>query len=75
MFASGEGGHKLLVELLLDNGANVDERDKFGMTPLMRAAQHGRTDVVNFLLDNDADVNAINNYGWNALMIAIEKGR
>lgn len=49
---------KDVVELLLEKGAEVNARDKFGLTPLHEAAFGGHKDVVEVLLANGTDVNA-----------------
>lgn len=47
-----------LVEILIANGADVDERDVHGYTPLHIAIQEGNTDVAKALINNGADINA-----------------
>jgi Ankyrin repeats (3 copies) len=45
------------IERLVKGGANVDERDDGGLTPLMRAAsERGRMEAFRALLDGGADV-------------------
>ena len=44
------------VVAALDSGAAVDARDSDGLTPLMIAACHARTDLVKLLLDAGADL-------------------
>jgi ankyrin repeat protein len=44
------------VKLLLDVKANVEAKDKYGQTPLSRAAQKGHTVVVKLLQDKGAHV-------------------
>lgn len=61
-----------IVQLLLDNGAEVNAKDDFGETTLMRAAIADRPDTVRFLLDNGADVNAQTREGMTALMFAAQ---
>lgn len=50
-------GHTEKAQLLIDAGANVDERTEIdaGETPLMEAAYSGRPQTVQLLLDNGAD--------------------
>lgn len=59
------------LEVLIDQGANVNARDGFGQTPLMRAAIRARTTKdlsdVRLLLDAGADVNARDSYGRTAI--------
>ncbi len=47
-----------LVELLIDNDADVNDRDVHGYTPLLLAIQEGHTDIAKVLIANGADVNA-----------------
>jgi len=47
-----------LMEMLIANGADVDERDVHGYTPLHLAIQEGYTDMAKTLIVNGADVNA-----------------
>lgn len=51
-------------------GADADERDKDGVTALMRAASAGRADMVRLLLASKADPDAKTSGGVNALMMA-----
>jgi ankyrin repeat protein len=48
LHAAGKG-HKAIVELLLENGANADSKDDKGLTPLLRAAQNGHEAIVQLL--------------------------
>jgi ankyrin repeat protein len=47
-----------LVEMLIENGADVDDRDVHGYTPLLLAIQAGNTDIAKVLIAGGADVNA-----------------
>ena len=58
------------LELLLDNGAQVNARDDSGVTALMEAANFNRSGAVKLLLDRGAQVNARSNYGLTPLTIA-----
>ena len=49
----------MVTEYLLDNGANPNLADKFGVTPLIAATRKGQRDVVAVLLQHGADVNAV----------------
>jgi len=49
-------GNKTMVELLLANGADVDEKDSKEYTPLMHAAEKGHTDLVKYLMEKGAPV-------------------
>jgi ankyrin repeat protein len=68
-----------IIEILADAGANVNARDKYGVTTLMRALDGGLTEpsaraVVIALIKAGADVNARNNLGETALSIALASG-
>lgn len=58
----------------ISSGANVNAKDNYGWTALMRAARDGYTEIVNALLKADANANAKDKYGWTALLLAAEKG-
>lgn len=45
------------VKLLVENGANVNEKDKSGSTPLHHAAWMNAIDIMEYLLENKADPN------------------
>ncbi|CAG5130342.1 unnamed protein product [Candidula unifasciata] len=69
-----EHGHKLLVQMLVGRGADVNCRDTKRNTPLLISVQNHFTDIVQFLLQNKADVNDCNSQGNTALMHAIQNG-
>ena len=72
---AAESGHKTMVELLLDRGAAVDARDKFGRTALHFAVSKGYLSVAKSLIAKDADVNARNTQsGWTPLHTAADSG-
>jgi len=43
---------------------------KFGTTPLMEAAFHGRDAIVKRLIEHNANLNTRSGYGWTALHYA-----
>lgn len=58
-----------IATLLLKKGANINQKDKHGVTPLMRAAEHGHEEMAKLLIKHGADVNLVDNYqtpaaGW-----------
>ena len=57
-------GHVECCQVLLDRGADVEAKDKFGHTPLMYATT---CEVVQLLLSRGANANTRDNDGWTAL--------
>jgi len=73
LYASGRGDLNK-VEELLDNGADKDAKNDYGLSPLMYASSNGETEVVKLLLDSDADKNAESNDGRSPLLMASQFG-
>ena len=63
-----------VVAFLLENGANINDRDTIDQTPLIIAAFNGCTDIVRMLLDAGADIEHKNDQGENALISAAQEG-
>lgn len=61
-----------MVRYFVQNGANVNEGDNDGITPLHAAVIGGFTSVVSFLLDNGAIVNVRDNKCRTALWWAVK---
>ncbi|AUV58150.1 ankyrin repeat protein [Bandra megavirus] len=60
-----------IVNLLLDNGAEINLRNRFGKTALILAVINDNDHLVNILLDKGANVNAQDNTGRTAIMYAV----
>lgn len=65
----------VVVELLLDRGANADFQNKNGRTPLMEAALWGRCENVKHLLRYGADKNLQDGDGFKAIHLADSSDR
>ena len=68
------GDDPRLLELTLQNGADVKSLDSYDGTGLIRAAERGYPKIVGRLLRTDIDVDHVNNLGWTALLEAIILG-
>lgn len=67
-------GDVAAVTLLTINGADVNSKDKDGVTPLIAAASQGHADIVRFLLDKHAQINDECMGGLSALTVAVWNG-
>ena len=67
-------GQEVVVQRLLENGAELKSKDNYSRTPLLWAAEKGHEKVVQMLLDKGADVNAQGGTYGNALQAASAGG-
>mmetsp|Transcript_4122 Transcript_4122/g.4534 ORF Transcript_4122/g.4534 Transcript_4122/m.4534 type:complete len:134 (-) Transcript_4122:53-454(-) len=51
-------GQVEIVKYLISKGANVNSKDKFGITPLLAATYEGHFEVVKYLVSVGADLKA-----------------
>lgn len=72
LFSAVDANCTKLTADLLDDGASVDARDRFGARPLSHAARFGHLAMVNLLLTRSAPINARNLAGATALFVAVE---
>lgn len=75
LFSAADGNCITLATELLEYGASVDARDRFGARPLSHAARFGHLEMVNLLLAHGAPIDARNLRGATALYYAAEGGR
>ncbi|MCP4624633.1 MAG: hypothetical protein GY850_14050 [bacterium] len=64
----------VLIKSLVDDGADVNERDKLGETPLHVAAMSGYREIASLLLENGADLNAGDVRGLTPVHMAAWRG-
>ena len=62
-----------ILVILLQNGADVNLRDKMGLTPLITACQYGNTGMAHKLLRHGANENLCSSDGNTALHCLIER--
>ena len=73
--AAGSGDHAAVHELIAAGENEIDECDKYGCTPLHRAAHHGNVEIVAAILRAQADVSLTNDNGHTALHRACMRGQ
>jgi hypothetical protein len=59
------------IQKLLNEGANVNERDKNGWGPLIYAIEYGRYDLMQILIEKGADIEAKDYIGETPLVYAV----
>jgi uncharacterized protein len=68
------GDDPRLLDLTLQNGADVKSLDSYNGTGLIRAAERGYPKIVERLLRTDVNVDHVNDLEWTALLEAIILG-
>ena len=75
LYEAARKGDAAEVKALLDKGADVNAKFRYGATALFKAAERGNTEVVKTLIERGADVNVRDTfYGATALSWALQKG-
>ena len=74
--AASNEGHKEIVQLLLERGADVNAKGGLYGNALQAASSNGHKEIVQLLLERGADVNAVGSQGdyGNALQAASSNG-
>lgn len=62
-----------IARLLIEHGADVNAKDKYGTTPISEATLQGHFDIVRLLLENGA-VDVTTQYGNSLLELAVVRG-
>lgn len=75
LFEAVAKGCLQLTTKILDNGAVVSARDRFGNTPLLVAARMGHNKIIDLMIDRGAKVHQLNLAGSSALLRAVSNGR
>ena len=73
LIAASEG-YLALLELTLDNGADLGGLDSYRGTALIRAAERGHADIVARLIRAGIAIDHVNRLGWTALHEAVLLG-
>jgi len=76
LFEAARKGDAAAVTALLDKGADVNAKFRYGTTALFKASERGNTDVVKVLLARGADVSIKDTfYGTTAITWALDNDR
>lgn len=73
LHVAAEKGYAEMVDLLLDNGADVDARDHLGRVPMFLALAGGHHEVARRLAEAGTDASARSRRGTTLLMMAIRR--
>ncbi|KAL6701130.1 putative ankyrin repeat-containing protein [Trichoderma pleuroticola] len=68
-------GNVNVVQKLLNQGDDIEAKDKYGGTPFFDAVYSGKKDTAKLLLDRGADINVTRNDGWPIFHEMVVKGR
>ena len=71
MHIAARYGDEQLAHLLMDQGADIDARDKGGNTALLLAVKHGQPTLAQALIKMGVNVHLRNNQGHIALFVAL----
>lgn len=70
LFLACQYGHLEIVQLLIDNKAEIELAKHNGSTPLLAACYNGHLSTAELLIHHGAAVNHMNNEGWSPLIYA-----
>jgi ankyrin repeat protein len=74
LFQAAKKGNPDNIRAALKSGADVNARDKNGLTPLMHAAKTGKERAVEILISEGADSTSVDNFGMGAISRAASSG-
>lgn len=75
LYEASVKGDSARVISIIDQGADIDKKGGYGITPLMAAVKEGRTNVVRVLLAKGAKPDLKDNFGKSALWYAFASDR
>ena len=72
---AAEKNHLNVVRYLVEQGADMEMEDRYGMTPLINASFYGHIEVVRYLLEQGGDRDKATEFGMTSLHSAVEQGQ
>lgn len=70
LFHACTDNRQRIVDLLIENGANVNKRNHAGETPLTESTNN--LNLFKYLLSKGADINSVDDFGQTVLMLGFE---
>ena len=64
--------HLQIIKMLIDNNANINLKDKIGMTPLHLTSLGGHKEATKLIIDSGALLNLVNIYGETPLDVTVK---
>jgi len=74
LFISCIHGYLEIVKLLIKINININQKNKYEVTSLIKASNNGNLEIVKLLLENEANINEKDSYGWSPLIYASFNG-
>lgn len=71
---AGHIGDVDTIRRLIQEGADINARDRYGQTALMNAAKYARLSLARFLVDEGAELDHTAKYHLTAHMLAVVNG-
>jgi ankyrin repeat protein len=72
LYYAARDGRLEIARMLLDAGAEIDDREANQITPLIAAITNNHPDVARYLIERGADIHAVDWYGRTPLWAAVE---
>lgn len=64
-----------MLEILLQNACNLNDKDEYGQTPIYYASRENRIDTVKCVISLGGDVNNVDMHGQTCMFYAAKNGK